>query len=140
MNNQIHFFKNNVFYRKLNSNIIIFDIAFNRFVFVFVTFLINFALFAINYNFNNFEFINLFVVIAILKSYRNIISKQKIHQRQHRLNNDLCLYCDVLEHKLIVCIKKFNIRVVQFREIKVALVTFIVSFTSFAFAFNSKNA
>ena len=136
MNNQIHFLKNNVFYRKLNSNIIIFDIASNRFVFVLVTFLINFAFFAINYDFNNLEFINLFVVIAILKNYRNMISKQKTHQRQHRLNHDLCFYCDIFEHKLIVCIKKFNTRVVQFREVEIALVAFAI----FAFAFDSKNA
>ena len=140
MNNQIHFLKNNVFYRKFNSSIIIFDIASNRSIFVFVTSLISFALFAINYDFNNFEFMNLFVVIAILKNYRNMISKQKTHQRQHRLDNDLCLYCDVFEHKLIVCIKKLNTRVVQLREVEVALVALVVSFTFFAFAFNSKNA
>ena len=136
MNNQIHFLKNNVFYRKFNSNIIIFDIAFNRSIFALVTFLINFVLFAINYDFNNLEFMNFFVVIAILKNYRNMISKQKTHQRQHRLNHDLCLYCDALEHKLIVCIKKLNTRVVQFREVEIALVAFAI----FAFAFDSKNA
>ena len=141
MNNQIHFLKNNVFYRKFNFDIIItFDIMSNRSIFVFVTSLTNFALFATSYDFNDLEFMNFFVVIATLRNYRNMISKQKTYQRQYRLNNDLCLYCDALEHKLIVCIKKLNTRVVQFREVEVALVALVVSFTFFAFAFNSKNA
>ena len=140
MNNQIHFLKNNVFYRKFNFDIIIFEIASNRSIFVFVTLSTSLALFATSYDFDNLEFMNLFVVIAILKNYRNMISKQKTHQRQHRLNHDLCFYCDVFEHKLIVCIKKFNIRVVQLREIEVAFVALVASFTFFAFAFNSKNA
>ena len=136
MNNQIHSLKNNVFYRKLNFDIIIFEIASNRSIFVFVTLSTSLALFATSYDFDNLEFMNLFVVIAILKNYRNMISKQKTHQRQHRLNHDLCLYCDAFEHKLIVCIKKLNIRVVQLREAKIALVAFAI----FAFVLDSKNA
>ena len=120
MDNQIHSLKNNAFYRKPNSGTTTPGTASNRSVSAPVTPSASPALSATSYGSGSPEPMDLSAATAALKNYRNMTPEQKAHQRQHRLDHDLCLYCDAPGHKLAACTKKPNTRVVQLRGAGIA--------------------
>ena len=140
MDNQIHSLRNNAFYRKPNSGTTTPDTAPNRPVSAPVTPLASPALSETSYGSSSPEPMDLSAATAALRNYRNMTPEQKAHQRQHRLDNDLCLYCGAPGHKLAACTKKPNTRVVQLRGAGVAPVAPVAPFTPPAPASNSENA
>ena len=67
--------------------------------------------------FDALELINLFV-----NNVRSsLFETNKFRNRQHRIINDFCLYCDIFDHKIIDCFNKFKRRDFQIRAIELSV-------------------
>ena len=67
--------------------------------------------------FDVLELMNLFV-----NNVRSsLFETNKFKNRQHRIINDLCLYCDMFDHKIIDCLNKFKRRDFQIRAIELSV-------------------
>ena len=67
--------------------------------------------------FDALELINLFV-----NNVRSsLFETDKLRNRQHRIINDFCLYCDMFDHKIIDCLNKFKRRDFQIRAIELSV-------------------
>ena len=67
--------------------------------------------------FDVLELMNLFV--NIVRS--SLFETDKFKNRQHRIINDLCLYCDMFDHKIVDCLNKFKRRIDRINHIVVFL-------------------
>ena len=59
----------------------------------------------------------------------SLFKTDKLKNRQHRIINNLCLYCDMFDHKIVDCFNKFKRRDFQIRAINLSVES-IVSITS----------
>ena len=129
---------NNIFFKKrILTSIFSEKFKFSTFSISTISFTLNFIINLVNNVSNNdyhHDSINFFVIIIDFR--RSLIDVEKIHNREHRRKNDLCLYCDENDHLFKNCSHKLKS---QLRVINFVVFSSSTIFISFSKIFDSKN-
>ena len=137
IDNKFRSFNNTLFDKRVSTSIFNEKFKFSTSFTSTISFTLNFTVSFVNSVSNNnhhHDSMNFFIVI--IDSQRLLIDVEKIHNREHRRKNDLCLYYDENDHLLRNCLHKFKS---QLRVISFIVSSSSIIFISLSKIFDSKN-